>query len=101
MINREFLNAGHPPTLFAAFFYFDISFMVWALLGPLGVQIAAELHLDAAQKGRLGYSKQFTGTYQAGLPVFPALALVAVVGLTRIKSRWRTTWGAIPGVARI
>ena len=51
MINREFLRAGHPPTLFAAFFYFDISFMVWVLLGPLGVQIAAELHLDAAQKG--------------------------------------------------
>src|SRR5271168_3397035 len=51
MINRDFLRAGHPPTLFAAFFYFDISFMVWVLLGPLGVQIAAELHLDAAQKG--------------------------------------------------
>jgi NNP family nitrate/nitrite transporter-like MFS transporter len=51
MIDRAFFRAGHPPTLFAAFFYFDISFMVWVLLGPLGVQIAAELHLDAAQKG--------------------------------------------------
>jgi NNP family nitrate/nitrite transporter-like MFS transporter len=51
MINRAFLSAGHKPTLFAAFFYFDVSFMVWVLLGPLGVQIAAELHLDAAQKG--------------------------------------------------
>jgi NNP family nitrate/nitrite transporter-like MFS transporter len=49
----------------------------------------------------LGYSKQFTGTYQAGLLVFAVLALVAVVGLTSIKSRWRTTWGAVPGVARI
>ena len=51
MINRAFFTAGHTPTLFAAFFYFDISFMVWVLLGPLGVQIASELHLDAAQKG--------------------------------------------------
>ena len=51
MIDRAFLRAGHAPTLFAAFFYFDISFMVWVLLGPLGVQIAAELHLNAAQKG--------------------------------------------------
>lgn len=51
MIDRDFFRAGHPPTLFAAFFYFDISFMVWVLLGPLGVQIAAEMHLDAAQKG--------------------------------------------------
>src|SRR6201992_2701916 len=42
----------------------------------------------------LGYSKQLTGSYQAGLLVFAALALVAVVGLTGIKSRWRTTWGA-------
>jgi NNP family nitrate/nitrite transporter-like MFS transporter len=51
MIDRAFFKAGHPPTLFAAFFYFDISFMVWVLLGPLGVQIANELHLDPAQKG--------------------------------------------------
>ena len=51
MINRAFFLAGHPPTLFAAFFYFDISFMVWVMLGPLGVQISAELHLDPGQKG--------------------------------------------------
>ncbi len=50
-MNREFWKAGHPPTLFAAFFYFDMSFMVWVMLGPLGVQIAQDLHLSAAQKG--------------------------------------------------
>ena len=50
-MNRDFWKAGHPPTLFAAFFYFDLSFMVWVLLGPLGVQIAQDLHLNAAQKG--------------------------------------------------
>ena len=49
----------------------------------------------------LGYSKQFTGNYQSGFLVFAILALIAVVGLTRIKARWRTTWGALPGVARI
>ena len=49
----------------------------------------------------LGYSKQFTGSYQAGLLVFAALAAVALVGLTSIKGRWRTTWGAIGvGLAR-
>ncbi len=51
MFDRAFFRAGHPPTLFAAFFYFDISFMVWVLLGPLGGQIASELHLDAGRKG--------------------------------------------------
>ena len=50
----------------------------------------------------LGYSKQFTGSYQAGLLVFAALAAVALVGLTSIKGRWRTTWGAVGvGLARI
>jgi NNP family nitrate/nitrite transporter-like MFS transporter len=42
----------------------------------------------------LGLSKQWTGSYQAGLLVFAALAVVALIGLTRVKSRWRTTWGA-------
>jgi NNP family nitrate/nitrite transporter-like MFS transporter len=51
MIKREFFKVGDLPTLLAAFFYFDMSFMVWVMLGPLGVQIASTLHLDAAQKG--------------------------------------------------
>ena len=50
-MNTAFLKAGHTPTLFAAFLYFDLSFMVWVLLGPLAVQIATDLHLTAAQKG--------------------------------------------------
>ncbi|MGH6797593.1 MAG: MFS transporter, partial [Roseiarcus sp.] len=51
MIGKKFLKAGHTPTLFAAFFYFDMAFMVWVILGPLGVQIAADLGLNAGQKG--------------------------------------------------
>jgi NNP family nitrate/nitrite transporter-like MFS transporter len=51
MIDKAFFRSGDTPTLFAAFFYFDISFMVWVMLGPLGVQIAADLKLDNAQKG--------------------------------------------------
>ena len=43
MISKEFLKAGHAPTLFSAFLYFDMSFMVWVLLGALGVQIAAKV----------------------------------------------------------
>ncbi len=46
-----FWQSGHRPTLFAAFLYFDLSFMVWVILGPLGVQIAQGLELSAAQKG--------------------------------------------------
>jgi nitrate/nitrite transporter NarK len=50
-MKSSFLKAGHWPTLLAAFLYFDLAFMVWVLLGPLGVQIAKDLGLDAAQKG--------------------------------------------------
>jgi NNP family nitrate/nitrite transporter-like MFS transporter len=51
VIDKSFLKAGHPPTLLAAFLYFDMSFMVWVLLGALGVQIAQDLGLNDAQKG--------------------------------------------------
>jgi hypothetical protein len=33
MTDKGFLKAGHAPTLLAAFFYFDMSFMVWVILG--------------------------------------------------------------------
>jgi NNP family nitrate/nitrite transporter-like MFS transporter len=46
----------------------------------------------------LGLSKQLTGNYQAGLLGFASLAVLALIGLTSIKRRWRTTWGAI-GIA--
>ncbi|HZZ35386.1 MAG TPA: nitrate/nitrite transporter [Caulobacteraceae bacterium] len=48
---KSFLKAGHTPTLLSAFFYFDMSFMVWVLLGSLGVQIAKDMGLNAAEKG--------------------------------------------------
>lgn len=51
MDKKAFLQAGHTPTLLAAFLYFDLAFMVWVILGPLGVQIAQDLQLTHAQKG--------------------------------------------------
>ncbi|MEJ7925413.1 nitrate/nitrite transporter [Sphingobium sp. AN641] len=50
-MNKGFWSAGHRPTLFAAFLYFDLAFMVWVLLGPLAPMIAKDLDLNAAQKG--------------------------------------------------
>lgn len=51
MDKKSFLQAGHTPTLVAAFLYFDLAFMVWVLLGPLAVGIASDLGLSHAQKG--------------------------------------------------
>jgi NNP family nitrate/nitrite transporter-like MFS transporter len=50
-MHKGFMKAGHLPTLFAAFLYFDMSFMVWVMLGPMGVQIAKDLALTPAEKG--------------------------------------------------
>ena len=51
MDRKSFLQAGHTPTLIAAFLYFDLAFMVWVLLGPLAVSIATDLGLTHSQKG--------------------------------------------------
>src|SRR3954463_4732222 len=50
-MKTAFLKSGHLPTLISCFLYFDLSFAVWVLLGPLAVLIAPDLHLDAGQKG--------------------------------------------------
>jgi MFS transporter, NNP family, nitrate/nitrite transporter len=63
MDKKSFLKAGHTPTLLAAFLYFDLAFMVWVLLGPLGVQIAADLGLSASQKGLMVATPLLTGAF--------------------------------------
>jgi NNP family nitrate/nitrite transporter-like MFS transporter len=42
----------------------------------------------------LGYSKQITGDYRIGLMIFASLAVAALIGLSSVKTRWRTTWGS-------
>lgn len=50
---KAFLRAGHPKTLAMAFLYFDVSFMVWVLIGVLAVYISADFGLSPSQKGLL------------------------------------------------
>jgi MFS transporter, NNP family, nitrate/nitrite transporter len=60
-MKSAFLRAGHLPTLIACFLYFDLSFMVWVLLGPMAVPIAQDLHLDAGQQGLMVATPVLTG----------------------------------------
>ena len=46
---RDLRDNGHWPTLVTSFLYFDVSFMVWTLLGALGALIAPTLQLNADQ----------------------------------------------------
>jgi NNP family nitrate/nitrite transporter-like MFS transporter len=47
------IRSGHPPTLFSAFLYFDVSFMIWVLMGAVGIFISKDLSLSPFQKGIL------------------------------------------------
>ena len=42
---KDLKGQGHAPTLFMAFLYFDMSFMVWTMLGPLSTEIGEALAL--------------------------------------------------------
>ncbi len=46
-------RAGHWPSLFGAWLHFEVSFVVWLLVGALGVIIAEDFGLTASQKGLL------------------------------------------------
>jgi len=42
---KDLKGQGHTGTLFMAFLYFDMSFMVWTMLGPLSTEISEALAL--------------------------------------------------------
>ncbi len=42
----------------------------------------------------LGLAKQYTGSFSSGFLIFAALAVVALAGLTLVKSKWRRAWAA-------
>jgi NNP family nitrate/nitrite transporter-like MFS transporter len=67
---RDFRRAGHAPTLLAAFLYFDVSFMVWVLIGALGNSIADDFGLTAWQKG-----------FMVAVPLLGGALLRPVMGL--------------------
>ena len=79
---RDFLKAGHTPSLFCAFLHFDISFMVWVLIGALANSIVPEFGLSETQRGLiiavpllggaiiriiLGFMTDHIGAYKTGV----------------------------------
>ncbi len=42
---------GRLPTLIASFLHFDLSFMLWVLLGSLGIYIADSAGLSPSETG--------------------------------------------------
>src|SRR6516225_5643576 len=77
---RDFLKAGHSPSLLCAFLYFDISFMVWVLLGALANSIVPDFELNEAQRG-----------FMLALPILGGAALRLVLGLMTDRIGARNT----------
>ena len=81
-------------SLFAAFVHFDVSFMVWVLLGPLALFIAGDLGLTTIQKAILVAVPPLGGAFfRVILGVLsdsfgPKRVGVASMGLTLIPLVW-------------
>lgn len=92
---KTFLKAGHAPTLFASFLYFDFTFAIWVLNGAMAPFIGETFHLDAAQKGfmvsvpiiagalmrfPLGVLSQYIGRKNAAMVEMGLIVLALVYG---------------------
>ena len=61
-MRRSTRTSGDTPTLIASFLHFDVCFMLWVLLGALGVFVADGAGLNAAQKGLMVAIPVLTGS---------------------------------------
>ena len=63
------LRSGHWPSLLGAWLHFEVSFMVWLLIGALSIAISEEFALSASEKGVL-----------VGIPLLGGSLLRVVIG---------------------
>ena len=98
---KTFMKSGHPPTLFAAFLYFDFSFAVWVLNGAMGPFISEQFHLTPGQIGLmvsvptlagalmrfpLGVLSQYIGRKSAAIVEMSAIVLALLYGFFFVRS---------------
>ncbi len=96
-----FLKAGHWPTLFASFLYFDFCFAIWVLNGAMAPFISESFGLNAAQKGfmisvpilagalmrfPLGVLAQYIGRKNAAMVEMSLIVAALAFGFFYVKS---------------
>jgi len=74
---------GSPATLFASFLYFDFSFMVWTLLGPLATEISDSMASYGFQMIASEYATMLTVPILSG--AFLRILLGYMVGVIGAK----------------
>ncbi len=97
---RQFLGAGHGPTLFAAFFYFAFSCGIWVLNGAMAPFIGEHFALTPAQLGLmlsipivagalmrfpLGLLAQYIGRKRATLVEMALIAVAMLYGVFMVE----------------
>lgn len=98
---KAFMKSGHPPTLLAAFLYFDFSFAVWVLNGVMGPFISEQFHLTQGEVGLmvsvptlagafmrfpLGVLSQYIGRKNAAIVEMSAIVMALLYGFFFVKT---------------
>ena len=112
---KAFMKSGHPPTLLAAFLYFDFSFAVWVLNGAMGPFISEQFHLSQGQVGLmvsvptlagafmrfpLGVVSQYIGRKNAAIVEMSAIVIALLYGFFFVKTfRDVLAMGVLLGIA--
>ncbi|GJE57811.1 MULTISPECIES: nitrate/nitrite transporter [Methylobacterium] len=98
---KTVMKSGHPPTLFAAFLYFDFCFAIWVLNGAMGPFITETYKLSPAQTGfmislpilagaimrfPLGVLAQYIGRKNAAITEMSIIILAMAYGFFFVSS---------------
>ncbi|WP_430912483.1 MFS transporter [Methylobacterium sp. sgz302541] len=98
---KTVMKSGHPPTLFAAFLYFDFCFAIWVLNGAMGPFITETYKLTPAQTGfmislpilagaimrfPLGVLAQYIGRKNAAITEMSVIMLAMAYGFFAVSS---------------
>ena len=98
---RAVMKSGHPPTLFAAFLYFDFCFAVWVLNGAMGPFLTDAFHLSPTQTGLmvsiptlagalmrfpLGVLSQYIGRKTAAIVEMSVIIVAMILGWLFVDS---------------
>src|ERR1700709_1783472 len=98
---KTVMKSGHPPTLFAAFLYFDFCFAIWVLNGAMGPFITETYKLTPAQTGfmislpilagalmrfPLGILAQYIGRKNAAITEMSVIMLAMAYGYLFVSS---------------
>ena len=102
-------GVAYAPTLFSALGFFIVAMLALGVGNGSVFQLvpqrfAQEIGVMTGLVGMagdiggfylassLGIAKQFTGSFAPGFLIFAGLALVAFLGISLVRARWRATW---------